>query len=224
MKKNKYIIATLMMFFVSINYISADCNEIKKEFKKVSSKYTVKYEINEDTKDYTLTFYTPLLEKYNYEFKENAKDFKFEKVIDDGLVFSNVKPGEYKFDVIDLERKCNESLKTITLKLPKFNKYKDDPLCKGIEDFVLCSPTYDKEIDYETFKSRIETYKKGKLKEEEHKEENQEIQKEPTFLENVLNYIKLNLLTIIIIIVFVILLTITIIVTAKSIRKSRRLE
>ena len=99
-----------------------------------------------------------------------------------------------------------------------YNKLSEDPLCEGNEDFVLCNPSYDKEIDYDTFVSRLNTYKKNKgnnpsSSSNSVKEENA-----------IITYIKNNLVSIITITIFIILVIITIILTAKSIKKSRRLE
>ena len=114
-------------------------------------------------------------------------------------------------------KECDELLKTINLNLAPYNKYSEDSLCEGIEEFVLCQPTYDKEIDRETFESRINTYKRTKNKNQKTPEIKQE--------ENeILVRVKENLVQIIIILIFIILIVITAIVTIKSIRKSRRLE
>ena len=83
--------------------------------------------------------------------------------------------------------------------------------------------TYEKEIDRETFESRVKTYIKTK---EQHKE--QETPKDNEKNENGLNelllYIQNNLIQVIIIVIFIVLVIITTIVTIKQSRKSRRLE
>ena len=44
--------------------------------------------------------------------------------------------------------KCDETLKDITVTLPRFNEYSLDPLCDGVdtEDFRYCNKYYDSEI------------------------------------------------------------------------------
>ena len=118
---------------------------------------------------------------------------------------------------------CDDVLKTTILKLPKYNKYSEDPLCEGIEEFDLCNSTYDKEIDYDTFVSRVETYKRTKNKNENINNDN-DTGNNNKLLNNMKTYIEENLIQIIIVTVFIILVVITTIITAKSIRKSRRLE
>lgn len=217
--KFRYALYTITLFLLCITNTYAACTqEDKKEFKKIEDEYTVKYEFNKGTKDYTVTFNIPLPDKYGYTIDENMNTENYVTSTDNSFTFSGIKPGQYKIEVIGVTNSCSDVLKEITLKLSKYNSYSEDPLCDGIEEFVLCQPTYDKEIDYETFVSRVNTYKKNHTNKVD-----EEPQEEPE--ENIiLQYIKDNLFQIIIIIVFIILLTITIIVTAKSIRKSRRLE
>lgn len=221
MEKIKYSIFTIMLFLMFIANTYAACTEEEKnQFKKVEENYTVKYEFDKVTKTYTIYFKTPNPEKYRFQIYSEKK-LECTKIEDNMSKCINFPPDEYDIEIIGTTNTCTEALKTINLKLPEYNKLSDDPLCKGIEEFVLCSPTYNKEIDYETFVSRVKTYKKTKEKKEP--QENNVVE-ENTFFENILEYIKENLVQIIIILAFTILLTITMIITAKSMRKSRRLE
>lgn len=225
MKKNKYIIATLMLFLLNIQTTHAACTQEEIDaFKKIEDKYTVKYEFNKETKDYKIMINVPLFEQFGFSIDKNMNQIKFESKEGTLYTYSGIQPGEYKIEIIGSTVTCQDVFKTIDLKLAKYNKYSEDPLCEGIEEFVLCSTTYNREIDYETFKSRIETYKKSKLKKETEIKSDTEIEKESDQLDYIINYIKVNLIAIIIIVVFIILLITTIIITAKSIRKSRRLE
>ncbi|MBQ2872917.1 MAG: hypothetical protein IJE89_02850 [Bacilli bacterium] len=219
MKNIKYSFLTLMLFLICITNTYAACTEeAKKEFKKIEDQYTVKYKYDKTTKSYEVTFGYTKSNMYGYETDESLSDMEYIKSDEKGFTARIKKPGEYKINVVGVTQECNDTLKTITLKLPEYNKYADDPLCEGIEEFVLCQPTYDKEIDYETFVSRVNTYKKTKKPNE--KQEEEQIEEKL----NMFQYIKDNLGQIIIISSFAILLTITIVITAKSIKESRRLE
>lgn len=218
MIKKKYIISTLILSLLCMNKTYAACTQEEiNAFKKIEDDFKVTYKFDKTTNDYHITIYNPAPDDYAYTFKEDLNHMKYESGDGETLTFSGIKSGTYETIIIGLKG-CTDDLKTITFKLPKLNKYYQDPLCEGIDEFVLCEPTYSKEIDYETFKSRIQTYKKSK--------DNQKTEStEPQIKENqTLNYIKDNIYSIIIIIVFIVLVTITTIVTAKSIRKSRRLE
>ena len=129
----------------------------------------------------------------------------------------NCKPQKYDIYIIGQTEQFDDILKAITLNLP-YNSLSEDPICEGIEEFVLCQPTYSKEIDYDTFVSRVNTYKKSKVTQSSSNNNNSNKENE------LITYIKENLLTIITISIFIILVIITIILTARSIKKSRRLE
>ena len=90
-------------------------------------------------------------------------------------------------------------------------------MCKGNEEFVLCQPTYDKDIDYDTFKERLEVYKKTKT---ENNAKNNNTKKENI----VINYIKNNIVQVSLIAISLVLVIIIIISIAKRQKKSRRLE
>ena len=218
MIKKKYIISTILLSLLCMNKTYAACTQEEiNEFKKIENQFKVTYEFNKTTNDYHITIYNPAPNDYAYTFKEDLNHMKYESGDGGTLTFSGIKSGTYETIIIGL-KECTDDLKTITFKLPELNKYYQDPLCEGIDEFVLCQPTYSKEIDYETFKSRVETYKKTKKNKEQTKKE------EVTEENKILDYIKDNIYSIIIITVFVILVSITTIITAKSIRKSRRLE
>ena len=221
MIKKKYVISTLILSLLCMNQAHAACTQEEiNGFKKIEDEYKVTYSFDKETKTYNIFFKSPQSEKYHYriytedELKCTAKD-------DITMECTHFKPDLYSIEIIGVSDKCNDVLKTFTLDLSKYNNYAYDPLCEGIEEFVLCNPTYKKEIDYETFVSRVETYKKTKVQKES---ENEIEREESDFVDDVINYMKNNLLQIVIIGVFIILVLITIIMTAKSIRKSRRLE
>lgn len=221
MNRKKYLIITTVLSLLCVTKAYAACTQQEiNEFKKIEDEYKITYEFDKDTKSYTLNLQGYDFQQYDYRFyiigelqcneidKNNTKCYYFN-------------PGTYRIDIIGKTKTCNDVLKTISLKLIKYNKYSEDPLCKGIEEFVLCQPTYEKDIDYDTFVSRVNTYKKTKQNKIDEEKNNQ---KEISELDKVILYIKENLIQIIIIIIFVILVTISTIIAIKTLKKSRRLE
>ena len=223
MKINKYIPLTAMLFLSCITNTYAACTQDEiNEFKRIEDDYKVTYDFNKNTKKYTLRFEAPLPDKYYYEMSAS------ENIVCQGINETTIEcdgflADTYEIVIVGMTEKCNDTLKTTTLTLPKYNEYSEDPLCEGIEEFVLCNPTYDKEIDYDTFVSRVETYKRTKNKNENINNDN-DTGNNNKLLNNMKTYIEENLIQIIIVTVFIILVVITTIITAKSIRKSRRLE
>lgn len=217
---NKHIISLLSLFVLLPSTIYADCTEEEiKNFKKIEDDYKVTYEFNKETKNYTLKFYSP--EPNMYDFIIYIVKTPTCKELENNMTECyNIDPGTYDLEIVGQTDSCKNSFKQLTIDLPKYNKYSDDPLCKGIEDFVLCQPTYDKDIEYDDFVSRVNTYRNS-LEIVNENDTNQNINKPEN---KILEYIKNNLFEIIIVAIFVLMVIATIILTAKSAKKSRRLE
>lgn len=226
MKKNKYILLTTMLFLFNIQPTFATCTQEEiNNFKKIEDEYTVKYEIDKSTQKYNLYFTATMPQQYYYKiYTDEALNCDAQS--DTTIKCADFVSGKYEVQIIGVTKSCNDALKNIIINLPKYNKYSESELCKGIEEFVLCNAAYEKEIDYETFVSRVETYKKTLTKKEEQNKpiEEEKDEQKNELLNNIINYIKNYWLECLIVMVFIVLVIITIIITAKSIRKSRRLE
>lgn len=228
----KYIVYILITFLICCSKTYASCTDAEiSTFKKIEKDYTVKYEYDKTTQMYNVYLKSTNPDIYYYKlFITNPENLNCETKDSETVKCYNFKPGVYDIWITGQTQTCDDVLKTLQLKIPKFNKYSEDPLCNGIEEFVLCNPGYEKEIDYDDFVSRVNTYKKNKTKNDSPKEEDkipnskEEENKIPKILDDIWKYIKQNWITITIVSSFVILLTITIVIAAKSIRESRRLE
>lgn len=224
MKKNKKIILfTILSLLFNINVYASCTEEEINEFKKIEDEYKITYEFNKETKMYDIYLKNIETEKYRYniytDYELNCDEYN-----ENLLKCTDFPLDIYEIEIVGRTKTCNDKLKSIIIDLSKYNSFSEDPLCEGIEEFVLCQPTYDKEIDYDTFVSRIETYKRTKEnKEQEAIDKNKEEKKNNLFTE-ITEYIKENIFSITVVTIFIILMVITIIITAKSVRKSRRLE
>lgn len=222
MIKNKYIGLTILLSLFNITTVYASCTkEELNEFKKVEDQYKVIYEYNRTTKTYDMYFRKDSEKKFNYKVY-SSKEFTCDESNNNVIKCSGFPLEPYDIEIYSTSETCTDVLKTISFDLSHYNEYFDDPLCEGIEEFVLCSPTYEKEIEYETFVSRVETYKRTKEKKEH--DEIEKIEDKKNMFDDVYDYIKNNLYTLIISIIFVILVIVTIILSIRSTRKSRRLE
>lgn len=217
MKKKKKILLTIISFIAFTSKTYAECtNEEVNAFKKISNEYKVTYEMNTESKLYNLTFYDPAPDKYTFVIN-GATDGDFSIHDNNNYQYLGLSPGEYTVTIEGVTNTCKDVLKTINLILPKYNKYTEDPLCKGIEEFVLCQSTYDKDIDYETFKQRVEVYKKTKT---ENNIKTDDINKNNA----IVNYFKNNIGQISLFTISLVLVIIVITLIAKRQKKSRRLE
>lgn len=221
---NKLKLLTIFSLFILLpNVANADCTkEELNYYKMISDNYEITNTFNKDSKTYDVRLYAPEAQKYSYDY-DSMKEYVY-GASEDGraieIMATNVPSGTYTIDVIGVTDTCDSVLETVNLKLNPYNYYSEDPLCEGIEEFYLCRPTYGKEVDYDTFVSRVNTYRKnhGSDKKEEQKEE------ENVVINKITEFITNNIFEIIAIIAFIVVITVTIILTTKSIKKRRRLE
>ena len=222
-KNNKYLLIPLLSF-LCLNNVYASCTQEEIDnFKKIQDEFTVTYELNQETKSYDLILTNPEPKKFDYNIQAEVEYGCKTKQNQTIIQCIGLPAGEYDIQIIGNTETCSTTMKKITVSLPKYNKFSEDTLCEGIEEFVLCQPDYGKNIDYETFVSRVNTYKNSKAKKESEtvEEDNKKSNNETSMI---LEYIKNNLVQILIIIIFIILVVITTIITLKNIKKRRRLE
>ncbi|MBQ9854238.1 MAG: hypothetical protein IJO57_04315 [Bacilli bacterium] len=226
MKYKRYLLLLLLIIVIPINKAYADCKEELKEIEDIKDEFQITYEYVPDVTEYggyILTFYNPNKDKYYYDmFKPDNLE-----CIEENEYYTKCYyyfPTMYSSEIRSTNKLCKESLHTVFIDLP-YNEFSKDQVCEGIEDFVLCKPTYDKEIDYETFLQRVEVYKKT-LTELEEKEESklEEPIIEKTTSEKIIDYIMKNIFIIVTMIVATILLIILIVYMIKKHRERWRLE
>lgn len=226
MKYKRYILFLLLIIVIPINKAYADCKDELKEIEDIKDEFKITYEYVPDVTEYggyILTFYNPNSIKYKFDMYKPT-DLTCNEENEYYTKCYYYLPGVYMVNIKSTNNSCKDILNQIELKLP-YNKYSKEPVCEGIEDFVLCKPTYDKEIDYETFLQRVEVYKKT-LTELEEKEENkiEEPIIEKTTSEKIIDYIMKNIFIIVTMIVATILLIILIVSMIKKHRERWRLE
>ena len=217
MKKFNYFITPFIILLLPIITYASCSEEELKHFERIKEKYKIEYNIDKETGYYTLILHNPDPTKYTYEIKglNTSIDCDISTTTDSKCTY--IPPDGYSINVIGNTETCNSILKRSFLRLQKYNKYSEDPICNGIEEFVLCQETYDKEIDYETFVSRVNIYKEQKSNKNNNNKKIIDIKK-------IKEYIEDNLYEVIVIATFVVLVIITIIITIINTKKSRRLE
>lgn len=222
MKYIKYILFLLLIIVAPINKTYANCKEELKEIENIKDEFKITYEYV-DNSGYILTFYNPDSSKYTIDMYK-PKDLTCNEENEYYKKCYYYMPGTYFASIKSTSKSCKDELYNIFLSLP-YNEFSKDPVCEGIEDFVLCKPTYDKEIDYETFLQRVEVYKKT-LAEQKEKEENkiEEPSEEKKIYEKITDYLMENIFIIVTIIIAVILLIILIVFIIRNYRERWKLE
>ena len=71
-----------------------------------------------------------------------------------------------KYEVYTNNKDCSDTLLyTIRIVLPYYNPYYSDEICNGVENYIYCQKWYNNNLDYDTFVSRVTTYKESLEKE-----------------------------------------------------------
>lgn len=203
-----------MSFIINVNIIHAECTkEDTNYFKSIEDKYKVSYTFDKDTKTYKMYLSYSDPSAFLYDITGDGIDNATIDMNEENIILSNLASGNYYISIIGVSNSCTDTFKTINLTLPQYNIYSEDPICRGIEEFVLCSPTYDKEIDYNTFIARVDAYKKQKEKEDNQKDDT--IQEENKIIKYIEEYY-------IYVIVSVLLLVVAILLIVKIYNKARQ--
>lgn len=224
MKKKRYIALTLILSLLCIDKTYAACTEqAKAEFEKIKDQYKITTTYNSENKTYTMRIEEGAPDKYSYVFTIDYQ-YSCKEISNTVTECTGLKNGtSFYATIIGKTNQCSGFVKEELIELERYNQFYGDPLCEGIEEFVLCQEMYDKEIDRETFESRVEIYKESKEEKVEEEKKQQELEKKD-IIGKISSYIKENLIQVIIIVVFIVLIIVSSIVAIKSLRKSRRLE
>lgn len=159
----KIITIILVSLIINTNIIYAECTTEEQEYyKSIEDKYQTTYVFDKESRTYTMTLTYGDISTFTYIIDNSAIEYANIESYDDRMVISNLIPGKYGIYVVGTTDSCDDLFKTEEITLPEYNQYAYDPVCEGIEEFVLCSPTYDKELDYDIFISRVNSYKKNK--------------------------------------------------------------
>lgn len=224
MKHIKYILLMFIFLIFPLNAYAKCSDEDKNLYNQYKDKFKVEKTFNKDTLTYNVKFYNPMPDSFKYDGNFISSDIY--SCIDDNngiITCDRGYVGNYIIRVVGITPNCNDELDKFELEL-SFNKYYNNPICEGIEDFVLCDPTYGKEIDYDTFVSRVNTYRRTKTEEQSKIEEEPKENKVKVFFENILEFTEDNLGLIILAVVAIIILIILIIMIIKSYKKRWKLE
>lgn len=217
----KIVVIMIMLFMTNIKVYAECTTEDKEYFKSIEDKYKVSYDFDKETKTYILNLTYADLSSFSYEIVGDGIENSHTDIVENKLVIKNLIPGQYNVYIVGVSDSCNDIIKEINLTLTNYNKYADDPACEGIEEFVLCSPTYDKELDYDTFISRVNSYKANKnSNDNNNNNDNKDSNK-------IIDWIKENYMYIVYVLLGIGILT-AIIILAKKIynhaKQRRRLE
>lgn len=190
--KLKYILFSTLIITLNILCINASCtdkelNDIKADIKNIKITYKHLGKVTKD--DGSIAYNEFLVTATNipnevYVHLNPFADNEFIKNEDNLQI--KLTTGKWQYNMYS--SKCEKTVDTIEVKLPRFNEYSLDPLCIDIdpEDFPLCGKYFEYEVSKESFARKVNTYRKENHIGEKKKEEI----KESKILDNIFNFIK----------------------------------
>lgn len=132
------------------------------------------------------------------------------------LIIPSVLNNYKEYDIYSTE--CVVKLRSISISIPNYNKYHDDPICDGIEDdFELCGEFVTENVDYDTLKKKADEYKEDNAIATDKTSDNKAVKAK----NNIFDFISKYLVFIIIGVIVLILVSIIIV---KRIRNRSVLE
>ena len=189
MKKIIYIMVFTFVLFFPINVYAAECSNARlNELKEIAKSVEVTYDVDlssvfgDEVKEFKYDVDGNEIERGNIEIdvvgvlegfyiidKKYNRRFEYSDTVNGTLILHNEKSGNINLDIYSNE--CdNKSLRSIHLRIPKYNPYSSDPECAKIEGDkpAFCNKWYDDELDYDTFQDKIDDYNvnQEKLKKE----------------------------------------------------------
>jgi hypothetical protein len=185
-KKYFFLVMFCLLMIIPI-YVKADCSkEELNNIKSIANESVVKYSylenyvptqeelLNEQNGGYILDVknrfsvsVNNLTDKYYAVIAGDGREFIYDanrEVPNTAIVSSLIGGVNYYIEYYTSETtNCPfTKIKTVHIKLPYYNKYHDNELCKGIEEFNLCNKWYSTgNINYTDFKNKATAYKES---------------------------------------------------------------
>ena len=171
----KFIRIILFTFFIILPFkVFGACTvDDKVRYLTLASNITTSYDYIEADDKVTFSITIHNVHK-DLVVKDNVTNRNYSSNRNDlnSYTISGLKDGtNYSFSVYAKSGDCSyKLLNTVYVNLPKYNKYYKDSVCVGMESYNLCQRWGEiGDMNYETFKKKVEEYKKETIIEEEPK-------------------------------------------------------
>lgn len=196
MKRYMYLIIFTVLFLTCNYKVKAECsdaelNRLRAQAAQVKITYEYRSDLSQDGDVFDLIVTGLTDEIYIHENKSGSLVIGM-SYVSDGI--GRVKAyfatsGTYAFLVYSYNPSCMDKLRTVTVTVPKYNKYADREECNGIDTtkFILCDKWYQGNITEDYFQARLAKYKKGNPTIEDPVDVEDKID-EKTFLDTIKDY------------------------------------
>lgn len=156
----KKIIFSIFLSIIMIPSIKASCTDDEMiKLSKLANNINVKEFYNKNNQSFSVKISNISREfVISYNGEEYFEDIEFQ--------IDNVSSGSNKFIIYAQDKTCtSDSLVTKYINLPYENPYYDKDECIGLEDYTYCERWINSKISYETWYSKVKSYKENKKEE-----------------------------------------------------------
>lgn len=171
MKKVFLILGFLFAFFPIMVKAYSCSSEQTERYKKLASQIHATYDYKELNNEiiFDITFHNVHSELYIADY--DNFDYHVKYTAEKGIVLAKgyAPSNSYTFKILNKNSVCNtQIISNITVNLPFYNKYSNDPLCAGINEFSLCQKWSNPgSLTEREFKRSVQEYKKLKQESEQ---------------------------------------------------------
>lgn len=187
----KKILFVIIILFLMPSFVFAksktSCNytlvsNLKKLVSNVNMTYS--YRISDGSVYYDITFTNIQPDLYFYD-KIYDRYYSYDDTNNGVITLSEYYPGNVSFTFYSRHSECNdEKLSVKSVSLPYYNRYYDDDLCDGIEDYNLCQRWINYNGTYTYFKEQVQNYRYSLIS----KNDNNDIVIKKSFLTKLIEY------------------------------------
>ena len=174
MKKIKIALIVLILMLINNVSVLAECSsEEVQVLKEKASNIEIKLELQENVEgefgyyDTHNLIINNMTEEFFIYSEYDGQSYGIRDANSAGqIIFADYMFGKHLFKVYS--QKCGSLISVMEVDVPRYNSFSTDPLCEGIsgDDLAVCNKWYDADLNYESFKSAVENYKKENNKDE----------------------------------------------------------
>lgn len=163
MKRKVFVfLLAFLIPIINVNAYYCKYSEIS-EYKGLAANIGTVYDYQEDENGITFSItLVNLSEKLYIVDVINNKKCTYES---SEITISGYSPGvTAKYNVYAVNENCSdELLYTIRVVLPNYNSYYSDPVCEGLDNYILCQKWHKHNLSYKSFISSVNKYRESLL-------------------------------------------------------------
>jgi len=169
----KKIFLLLGLLLIPFCVKAEECgNRSMSDLRKIASNVNIIYDYKIVDNKAVFTVILSNITEDIYVSSNLGYDYYYSDTVDGKLVLEDIELNKMNFKIKAVDDDCSEEvLTTKYVNFPVYNKYHDDPLCEGIEEFELCQKWDSSVGDLEYLKKQVNKYRESLVKKNSGEEE-----------------------------------------------------